>query len=250
MEAVNILQNLPQELVENLIREFNDLHKNYFLGKWDSSQLNGGRFGEAILRILEFKNSRTGIFTPVGTTAPRRQIVTQILQNTVLDNSLRLYIPPLTELVMDFRNDRNVAHLGSIEVNGMDSSFVISAANWIMAELVRLEGQTTPREAQQIIDKLIERKIPLVEDYGGGLKILNPNLVSKHQVLAYCYYKYPSTINDNDLFLWVDEKNKTRFKNSLKELDKDKLIDYHEGESKLTRLGLKWVEKNIKFDLD
>lgn len=248
MEAVDILQNLPQELVENLIKEFNDLHKNYFLGKWSPSQLNGGRFGEIVIRILEHKNSAT--FTPIGTQIPRLQIVNQILQNVALDNSFRIYIPNLTGILMDFRNSRNVAHPGTIEVNGMDSSFVISAANWIMSELVRLEGQTTPDEAQAIITRLIERKIPLIEDYGDRLKILNPNLVSKHQVLVYCYYKYPSIINDNDLFSWVDEKNKTRFKNSLKELDKDKLIDYYEGESKLTRFGLKWVEKNIKFDLD
>lgn len=248
MEAVDILHNLPQELVENLINEFNKLHKSYFLGKWDSSQLNGGRFGEVFLRILECKN--TGTYTQIGTQIQRRNIVTQIVQNTSLPESLRLYIPPLTELIMDFRNNRNVAHLGAIDVNGMDSSFIIAAANWMMSELVRLEGQTTPTEAQEMINKLIERKIPLIEDYGNRLKILNPNLISKHQILAYCYYKYPSTINDGDLFSWVDEKNKTRFKNTLKELDRSKLIDYHEEESKLTRFGLNWVEKNIKFDLD
>jgi hypothetical protein len=250
MESADLLQNLPKELVDTLIVEFNNLHKNYFLGKWDASQLNGGRFGEVVLRILEFKNSPSGTFTPIGVTVPRKQIVTQILQNTALNNSLRLFIPPLTELIMDFRNDRSVAHLGPIEVNGMDSNFVIAAVNWIMAELVRLEGMTTPDQAQTVITKLIERKIPLIEDYGDRLKILNPRLIAKHQILAFCYYKYPQSIGENSLFLWVDEKNKTRFKKSLKELDRNKLLDYYNGESKLTRLGLKWVEKNIKFDLD
>lgn len=250
MDAVEILQNLPKELVEILIKELNELHKNYFLGKWDSSQLNGGRFGEAVLRILEFKNSNTGEFTPIGITVPRRLIVTQILNNTTLPDSLRLYIPPLTELIMDFRNNRNVAHLGLIEVNEMDSSFVISAANWIMAELVRLEGQTSPTEAQTIITRLIERKIPLIEEYGGRLKILNPKLIAKHQILVFCYYKYPEAIDNNTLFSWVDEKNKTRFKKYLQELNDEKLIDYFEGEVKLTRLGLKWIEKNINFSLE
>lgn len=248
MEAVDILQNLPQELVENLIQEFNNLHKNYFLGKWDSSQLNGGRFGEIVLRILEYKS--IGAFTAIGTQVSRLQIVNQILQNTALDNSFRVYIPNLTGILMDFRNNRNVAHPGTIEINGMDSCFVISAANWIMAELVRLEGQTTPDEAQTVITKLIERKIPLIEECGSRLKILNPKLIAKHQILTLCYYKYPEAISDTVLFSWVDEKNKSRFKKYLQVLDAEKTIDYFENDVKLTRLGLKWVEENIKFALD
>lgn len=248
MNISNLLRALPSELVTNLIEEFKKIHQNYFLGKWDSSQLNGGRFGEAVLRILEFKN--TSNFTPIGTEVPRRTIVTQIVHNTSLSDSLRLYIPSLTELIMDFRNNRNVAHLGTIDVNGMDSSLVINAANWILAEIVRIEGGTSPEEAQKIISKIIERKTPIVEEIGGRLKILDPNLTSKEQILVLSYQKYPERMSENDLFSWVSEKNRTRFRQTLIQLDSDKLIDYHNQEVMLTKRGLIWVEKNINFELE
>lgn len=248
MNISDLLKNLPKELVDSLIDEFRKIHQNYFLGKWDSSQLKGGRFGEAVLRIIEYKD--TGNFTAIGIQLPRRNIVNHASQNTILPDSIRLYIPSLTELIMDFRNNRNVAHLGVIDVNEMDSTLVIQVANWIMAELVRIEGQTTPEDAQNAIKKIIERKVPIVEEVGGRLKVLNPKLTAKEQVLVICYQKYPGFIEEKDLFEWVNEKNKTRFKEYLTQLDRKKLIDYHKEQISLTKLGLIWVEKNIKFELD
>lgn len=240
-------KNLPEEIIKKLVNEFQKLHKQYFLNNWDSSQLNGGRFGEAVLRIIEFKS--TGSFTPIGTQLPRRQIVTQVTQNRSLPDSLRLYIPNLTELIMDFRNNRNVAHLGNIDVNEMDSSFVISACNWIMAELVRLETQFSPGKSQQIIKKIIERKMPIIEDIGGRLKVLDSNLTVKEQILVICYQKYPNSISFTKLSQWVKEKNISRFKQYLSQLDRNGLINSYNSKIQLTKKGVLWVEKNISFEL-
>lgn len=250
MSPLNIhLKNLPQDLVKQLETEFQKLHQEYFLGHWEPSQLDGGRFAEIVLRILEYKN--IGIYTPIGIQLNRPTIVSTLRQNTNLDESLRFQALGLTELVLDFRNKRNVAHPGTVDVNAMDSVFVISSANWIVAELIRLETQMDPDEAQAEIKKIIERKIPIVEEIGGRLKCLNPSLDVVQKSLVFCYQKYPAPISLEDLFAWTKYSNKVVLRKKLEKVDKnDGLIDYKDDLVSLTIKGLMWVEKNISFEID
>src|SRR5688572_499402 len=103
------LTNLPNDVVGVLQTEFQKLHEQYFLGRWEPAQLDGGRFAEAVLRIVEFKNS--GNYTALGTSLNRLQIVQAAERNVNLSDSLRFQIPRLAGLILDFRNNRNVGHL-------------------------------------------------------------------------------------------------------------------------------------------
>lgn len=248
MSILSLLSSLPNELSKNLVEEFQKLHEQYFLGKWQVSQLNGGRFGEAVLRIIQLKDQTT--YTPIGTQLPAKEtIVSHAKNNTSIPKSLRLYVAEATCLIMDCRNDRDVAHLGSIDVNPMDATFVINTANWILAEIIRIEGHTTPELAQNEITKIIERRVPIVENIGGRLKVLNPNLTERNKVLVCLYQKYPEKVNEEKLSQWIKPANRTRFRLYLRTLDKEGLLDYSGEEAVLTRLGLLRVEKNIKFDI-
>lgn len=243
------LKSLPPKLVDALQNEFQKIHQQFFLGRWEPSQLDGGRFAEIILRIIEYKNG--GSFTSIGRRINRKVIVNSARGNGAIPESLRLQIMTIAGLILDFRNDRDVAHVGTIKVNGMDSSFVIHASNWVMAELVRLETGLKPEEAQAEIDKLIERKVPIVEDFGGRLKCSSPKLKTPEEILVLCNGKYPKRVADDELFEWVREQNKSRFKEYyLRRLDKKGLIDYHDGTVILTRRGLAFVEKNIKLEIE
>lgn len=242
------LVNLPSDLVIALQTEFQKLHRQYFLGKWEPAQLDGGRFAEVVLRVVQHKD--TGTYTPIGSQLNRKSIVGSVAKNTVLPESLRLQIPVLAELVMDFRNNRNSGHIGTIDVNEMDSAFVLNASNWIVAELIRLETQMSPADAQAEIKKIIERKVPFIEEIGGRLKCLNPKLDAKTKAVIFCYQKYPEAISLDDLLDWTEYTNKSVLRNQLKALNKEGVIDFRNDEAQLTRKGMVWVEKNIKFELD
>lgn len=242
------LNNLPGELVSALQGEFQKLHQQYFLGKWEPAQLDGGRFAEAVLRIVQHKD--TSAYTPIGTQLNRKSIVGSVAKNTALPESLRLQIPALAELVMDFRNNRNSGHLGTIDVNEMDSTFVLNAVNWTVAELIRIETQMSPADAQAEIKKIIERKVPIIEEIGGRLKCLNPKLDVKAKAVIFCYQKYPEKISLDNLVDWTEYTNKGVLKNQLKELNKEGVIDFRNDEAQLTRKGIAWVEKNIRFELE
>ena len=239
---------LPNEIVKLLIEEFRKMHKQYYLGNWEPSQLNGGRFAEIILRVIEYKD--TGSYTPIKSKIGRKKIVGSAMQNTSLPDSLRIQISNIAELLLDFRNKRNVAHIDEIDVNSMDASFVINASNWVMAELLRLETKLSPDVAQKEIMKIIERKIPIIEDFDGRLKCLSPKLKTIDEILVFCYQKYPEYLSDEILFNWSKEKNKTRFKNYICVLDKKRFVDYYKNAVKLSKAGIVFVEKNIKFEIE
>src|SRR3989344_8508786 len=100
------LQRLPIDLVQSLELEFQKLHQEYFLGHWEPSQLDGGRFAEAVFRILEYKDK--GNFTQVGTQLKILKIIPSVENSTSLPESLRFHVLKLAELIFDFRNKRNV----------------------------------------------------------------------------------------------------------------------------------------------
>ena len=242
------LKNVPQDIATELEKEFQKLHQQYFLGKWEPSQLDGGRFAEHVFRIIEYKQTKT--FTPIGTTIPRVYIYNSASQDTTLPESIRFHILKLADLILDFRNKRNVAHPGIINVNEMDTSFVIQAANWIIAELIRLETQVSPEEAQAEIKKIIERKVPIIEEIGGRLKCLDTSLDVKQKALVFCYQKYPRQISLDDIFDWTEYSNKGVLRKQLVDLNNDGRMDFRNDMAFLTKKGLLWIEKNISFELE
>ncbi|MEY4731294.1 MAG: hypothetical protein RL681_240 [Candidatus Parcubacteria bacterium] len=151
---------------------------------------------------------------------------------------------------MDFRNNRNSGHLGTIDVNEMDSSFVLNAANWIMAELVRLETQMSPADAQAEIKKIIERKVPIVEEIGGRLKCLDPKLDAKTKAVVFCYQKYPEAISLDNLVDWTEYTNGGVLRRQLAKLNKSGILDFRDDMAQLTKKGIAWVEKNIEFKIE
>lgn len=242
------LNSLPAELVMALQAEFQKLHQQYFLGRWEPSQLDAGRFAEIIFRILEHKDSDS--YTPIGTQPNRLVIAAAVRKNKGLDESLRFHVLGLAELILDFRNKRNVAHPGKVDVNEMDSNFVLNAANWIVAELIRLETQMSPDDAQTEIKKIIERKVPIVEEIGGRLKCLNPKLGAKEKALVFCYQKYPEPVSLDELNDWMQYSNKGVLRKQLEDLDKDGRLDFRDDTAQLTKKGVPWVEKNVPFELE
>lgn len=244
------LNQLPAELVDSLAEEYKKIHQEYLLGNWGPSQLNGGRFSEILLRIMEYKLNN--VYTPLSGSmqGKRDKIFRDMLQKTSLPDSYRFHIPKTVDLILDFRNKRNVAHPGAIDVNPMDASFVKNASSWIMAELIREESSCPTLEAQGKINQLLEQRSPIVEEFGERLKIIDPKLTKKEQILVLAYTKSNDRIDIKSIQEWVAEKNKSRLNQYLKELDRARLIDYYKGTIQITSLGIIWVQKNIALEVE
>ena len=72
----------------------------------------------------------------------------------------------------DIRSKRDVAHLADgIDPNLQDATLVVSVLDWITAEFIRLHHSVSANDAQKLLDELVTRVAPVVEDFDGFLKL-------------------------------------------------------------------------------
>ena len=138
----------------------------------------------------------------------------------------------------------NTGHISSISPNKMDASFILSSTKWVLAELVRIAGSSSPDEAIKLVDQVIDRQVDLVWDDGETFMILSKKLKASEKVLVALYKD--DKIEIEILRSRVEYKNKSNFIKILDKLKKDKLIDINEaGIYKLSPLGVKVAESIV-----
>lgn len=218
------LAGLPLDLSAALEETYQDIIDHFMREEWDDAQVDAGRFSEAVLRYLEWKSS--GTFTPIdGKRKPNRSKVIAAARNAVvLAPTLRAQVPQAVELMMDFRNNRNTAHLGSIRPNKMDAACVTQNATWVVGEIIRLESDRSVQEIQAFLDQLAERHIPLVQRVGETLVVLNAALSAAEKALV-LLYQNGAAVPLNTLRQWAEYSNTTQWRKLvIDRLHKDKLI--------------------------
>ncbi len=239
----------PQELVDALLDSCKDLVENFNRGKLRPSEVDGGRFCEAVIRMLQYKTM--GTYTPIGT--PIGNLDTEIstlanLPKADFSESIRLHIPRTIRVIYDIRSKRDSVHLGNIDPNLMDATLILNCCKWILAELFRLELQIPVNEAQKTIEYLIEKKIPIIQDFDGFLVTLNPCLSARDRILVLLYYRGKEGATREELSSWLPPKMKGQLTTNLNRLQHDKnFIHRVKNQTYITIAGEKFVEDNISF---
>ena len=248
-----LFSRVPPNLVSALLTEYNKIKTNFIEGKWEPSELGGGKFSEVVFRILEWHTGN--IFTPLGRTISNFAQTCRNFENkpTTFSESVRLHIPRVIIALYDIRNHRGVGHVsGDVNPNHMDSTYVVSAADWIMAELVRIFHNVSTEQAQNIVEGIITKNIPVVWNLGDKKRILNPELSFRGKMLVLLYDSYPESIDEGTLIEWVEHSNPSVFRRDvIIPSHKDCLIDYNAKTKKIliSPTGRKFVEKNIKLTI-
>jgi hypothetical protein len=237
----------PHDLVDALLDSYVEIKTNYIIDKWEPAELNGGKFVEASIRILQFVCF--GSFTPIGTSIRNTFAELQRIEqspSTILD-SYRLHIPRCLGAIYNIRNRRGVGHLsGDINPNRADALLIITIAEWVLAELYRINYTITLSKAQELVNNLVTRKLELVFDVNGVKRILNHSLKIKDQILILLYADNNQYLTIDNLCTHLKYKNKSYLKSKiLSELDKKKMIELTEDEKVfLLPPGRKYVEDN------
>lgn len=241
---------LDRVLVERLLESYLELKMNFCLGKHRPSELEGGRFAEVTMRILQLVT--TGSFTSLSRSLPRFDGLVQTLESlpaAKFHDSIRLHIPRILYAIYQIRNRRDVGHVGGdVSPNIPDSTLIMNACTWVLTELIRLYHTSSMEEAQSLVDKLLQRRIPIVYEIDGFLKVMNPRLSLRDKILTILYVRSPDKTTDDQLSLWLEYKNKTYLRGILESLRKEALIHRIGDSSILIPRGQILVEKSIEFE--
>jgi hypothetical protein len=232
-----------------LLDEYQHIKQQFFLRKFQPSELNSARFSECVLRLIEFLD--TGGYTPFGKQLKTQNIINHALNNTGLPEGIRFFIPQITKVLLDIRNKRNVAHVGGeVNPNYSDSLFASHSADWILVEIIRNYHTNSIDEARRIVESINETKIPVIAEVDDFVRVQNTQLNADQKTLLILYHKQPEKVRDTDLLKWIRYTNASRYKTEiLKALDQQALIHYENNLCSLLPKGILYVEKNINPEL-
>jgi hypothetical protein len=218
-----LINGIPTQISTKLIEEYLEIKKRFAMNDWGPGQLKGGRFAEAVLRA--YQHLLGDAVTPIGTDivpTEKTRIMNKAQTAGAIDEHVRQKTVPLIRLLLDFRNNRDVAHLGGFDANGMDTMFVMTSATWILCEFIRVYGGYTMHRAQEIVDGLSVKEYPVIMERNGELFIARHDLDAKQEVLVLLMRNAgaPSSALETK----VGDSNKSRVRKKLKEMVADKLI--------------------------
>jgi hypothetical protein len=246
-----LLPGLPVGLRTPLFQCFTEITRNFREGRWEPSELNGGKLCEIVYCIL--KGHVDGSF-PAKPHKPRNMVFAcNDLANTptTFPESVRILVPRMLLALYDVRNNRGVGHAGAeVNPNHMDSVAVLYMSKWVMAEIIRIFHGVDIDTATATVEALIDRALPVVWEVDGKMRVLKTSLSAREQTLVLLYHNM-AAISDEVLLEWLEYSNATRFRTQiLSKLHSERLIEYNAQMAKLSPTGIRYVEQNIDLELD
>lgn len=245
-----LVTTLDATLVDELLDAYEEAKSNYYLGGLRLSAVEGGRLCEAAFRLLQQR--AFGEFDQLGKQLDADGVARTLanLPGGSQPDSVRLHIPRALRVVYDVRNNRDAAHLADgIDPNLQDATLVIGVLDWVLAEFVRLQHNVSADEAQRMVDDLVTRQAPVIQDFGGFLKVLRANLTASPYCLVLLYQRGALGATYDELDKWVRPGMRANLRRTLRGLVDDKaLLHYDSSRYYITRTGQHEVESQGWLD--
>ncbi|MES2266745.1 MAG: hypothetical protein V4520_08290 [Bacteroidota bacterium] len=224
MDINTTLSVIPNGLRVPLVNEYNNILQHYLERRWTAAELSGGKFCEIVYTVLD--GYAKGVYAP----APFKpsnfvDACKKLENNSAVPRSFQILIPRMLPSLYEIRNNRNVGHVGGdVDPNLMDAQAVIAMCSWVMGELVRVLHNISIDKAQNTVDSISSRKIPLVWSVGDAKRVLKPSASLKDKILLLIGIDSSKT-NVDELLRWIEYKNKNYFLKTLRALHKLRLIE-------------------------
>lgn len=220
---------------------FAEAKRRYYRDDHRPSEIEGGRFSEAVFRVLQWSTAQK--YTPIGKTLPSVPTLIDTLEKAQGADSIRLHIPRTLRLIYDVRNKRDVAHLADgIDPNLQDATLVVRNMEWVLAELVRLFHNVSSTQAHGIIADLVSKDVPLIQVFDGYPRVLKQLKASDH-ILVLLYWRGAEGATYEQLRAWARPAMRANLRRTLGSLDSQDLLHLRGDRYLLTHVGEGDVEK-------
>lgn len=229
---------LPIKIVEDLLESYNELLTEYIKGNWSYVLLHGGRFIENVFRALYFMATKEEI-KEVESIQKVMEMLSQIPKEKAPE-TIRVIIPRIAYSVYSLRSKRNSVHVKPIPSGYIDSTYVVTASGWILAEFLRQSHNIEEKEIVEIINSLVSRKVPFIEKHGEET-FVTKRLGCKEEILL-LLLNTPEGMTRSQIGKILGKfYSPSRITHSLDELEKNKegsLVVYSEANKKYYITGL------------
>ena len=244
----SVLSSLPETLRDELVESLNSIERNFREGRWEPSELNGGKLCEIVYSIL--KGYVEGSF-PANASKPSNMVdACRALERVGqgFSRSVRIQIPRMLIALYEVRNNRGVGHVGGdVNPNYMDAICVLQISKWLVAELVRIFHGVSTEDASAIVDALSNRELSLVWKVGQVSRVLDTSLSMSDKTLV-LLYGAPRGLTESELVSFLEHSNASVFRRDvLKRLHQKRWIEFSQAKrwAIISPLGSKHVEDAI-----
>ena len=232
----------PTELASSMLTSYKNALIEYKKGHWQYFGNEVGQFIEVARRIIE--HQLDGKYTPLTdklSIFSEKVLAAYEGHSGAVSEVYRIVIPRILYAMYCLRNKRGMIHKSHIIPNKMDASVLLGNTKWVLAELFRQASTLPFAEPENAIDSIMCRETSLVWDTGSSLRILDAKMAARDKVLCLLYIKDGQ--NETDLQYNIEYKNSSNFREILKSLHKEKLIEYSGGKCTISPIGIQKAEK-------
>lgn len=236
VDRVAIASVLAKSLPGNLC---NDLLNDYLQIRQDVATRTIGRgapgkFVETVVQCLEYLE--TGKYDKKPNV--EKFLVSLESRPTKIRDDLKICVSRTARAMYALRSKRNIVHKGEVDPNSYDLRFLLSGAQWILAELVRVSGGVSMEDAGKAIDLINSPIGTLIEDVAGR-RIVLADVSTPNEILLLLQSRYPDPQPLAAIVHSLNRRSEKSVGNSVRDIYAKKLI---EGDTKngyvLTRPGL------------
>lgn len=215
------------------------------MNKYEEVFRHAGKFSEVILALIENKISGKSVNLDKVEFDKFFNKILNYPKPSAKEEVLTLAIPRVAQSVYTLRSKKDVVHVKTVDPDFIDSVYCVTACDWMLCELAFLLLQTDEKEVYELINSVLKKKIPLIEEFEDGtIIVLKKDLSRSNEILLALYYRYPQRISNLELEKILNLPPKTVY-TYLQRLENEKMIHRTECGSKLTQLGIKYVEENL-----
>jgi len=248
ISLTGLLSEIPESLRDDLIKTFQNIERNFREGRWEPSELNGGKLCEVVYWIL--RGYVDGTY-PISASKPLNMVVackSLELSASTFPRSVRIQIPRILIALYEIRNNRGVGHVGGdVDPNHMDAVCVLQMSKWVVAELIRVFHNVTIEEATATVEAMSDREITLVWKIGGVSRVLDTSMSMLDKTLL-LLYGAPLGLPERELVLSIEHSNPSVYRSAvLRKAHAGRLIEYDSVGHRaiISPLGSEHVENTI-----
>lgn len=179
--------HIPSPLAADLVENFVQIRSDAVTRTLERAA--PGKFVETVVQVLQFIETKQYERTPK---------VDEYLRNlesraTSLPDDLRITLARIARASYTIRNKRNIAHKGAMDPNIYDLSYLYSASQWMLSEIVRNILAIDVQMANQLVALIQVPATQVVEDFGEKRVVLKPANAGEELLTLLLHY-YPEAV--------------------------------------------------------
>ncbi len=239
-------KKIHPNIVKELLKEYEDVQKDFSANDNIKILASSGRFVEMTLAGISYVNDKILLdLNNIDVEKLYNKIKNLQRDKKGEDDLLFLEIPRVARALYTIRSKKRGMHRKDLDAIIQDRVFIKYSTDWILSSFIFLFHTKSDKEIQGIIEMLVQRKIPLIEEFEDGGMMILKKLTFSQKLLAILYKQNGLIIKDR-LKELSKPKYDAEFNTNFNNLQK-RLLIYVNGENvKISQNGTKEIDEIIR----